>query len=176
MKKLPVILTLLVILSAVYFPGVAHCNDEAIYECWEQLLKKYPSAEALKEQFGSDYYGNDVTWEEKTEPSPHDDSIVLKYTSMSHPGIQISVMSYTYEGEDSFFITLVNVEEAGFGGFLGIDKGSSREDLLKTFGEPDSVEDNRLIYEDDASGYLSIVFELDDEDKVWRMKFENYVD
>jgi len=35
---------------------------------------------------------------------------------------------------------------------------------------------DEAIYEDDASGYLSIVFELDDEDKVWRMKFRNFVD
>ena len=175
MKKL-ILAVFCLVLSASCFPGVAYCNDEAIYECWEQLLERYPSAEALKEQFGSHRYGNDVTWEEATEPSPHDDSIELKYVSMSHPGIQVTVMGYTYEGEDKFFIVLVNVEEAGFGGFLGIDKGSSKADVLKTFGEPDSIEGSRLIYEDDDAGYLSIVFELDDEDKVCRMRFVNHVD
>ena len=174
MKK--IILAVLCLVLSACFPGVAHCNDEAILECWEQLLERYPSAEALKVQFGSDRYGNDVTWEEATELDPHTGSNELKYTTISHPGIQITVMEFTVEGEDKFFITRVNVEEAGFGGFLGIDKGSSKEDLLKTFGEPDRIEDNRLIYEDDESGYLSIVFELDDDDNVWRMIFENYVD
>jgi len=164
------------VLSATCFPVIAHSNDEAIYELWEELLERYPSVEALKEQFGSDNYGNDVTWEEATEPSLHDDSIELKYVSMSHPGIQISVMAFAIEGEDKFFITQVYVKEAGFGGFLGIDKGSAKADVLKVFGEPDSIEDNRLIYEDDDTGYLSIVFELDGEDKVRRMRFANHVD
>ena len=62
------------------------------------------------------------------------------------------------------------------GGFLGIDKGSAKADVLKTFGEPDRIEDNRLVYEDDEAGYLTFSFELDDEDKVCRMRFLSHVD
>jgi hypothetical protein len=138
------------------------------------LYAKYPNAESIKEQFGPDR--DVVTWEEKTEPSPHDESLELKFSSMSHPGISISTMGYTFEGEDRFMILSVNVEEAGFVDFLGIDKGSSREDVIKAFGEPDSIEDNCLIYQDDESGYISFGFEIDDDGKVWRMRFENETD
>jgi len=38
MKKI-ILALFLVALPAACFPEIASCNDEAIYECWEQLLE-----------------------------------------------------------------------------------------------------------------------------------------
>ena len=133
-----------------------------------QLEEKYSSVAALKEQFNDDYYGDDVTWEVNTEPDHQDPSAEMTWTTMNHPGINILVL----ETADSFFLVSVTVEEAGFGGFLGIDKGSSKEDLLQVFGEPDYIEYG-FVYQGDVSGEPLIRFELNDQDEVWRMIYAN---
>ena len=161
-------LLMVVFFSAACFPGVAHCNDNTVFVCMRQLEKKYSSAAALREEFNEDYYGDDVTWEVITEQDHQDPSAEMTWTTMNHPGINILVL----ETEDSFFLVSVTVEEAGFGGFLGIDKGSSKEDLLRVFGEPDYIE-HGFAYKGDESGEPLIRFELNDQNEVWRMIYAN---
>ena len=146
-------------------------SDEAISSLRSQLDEKYPNLEAIRAQFGSGYYGEDATWSETQEPSMHDDTIMLTTTWMMHPAIEIAAT----EVGDNFFLVLVRVEEAGVLDFLGIDKGSSKEDVIRAFGEPDSSDDASLHYED-VSGYTNVRFELDDNDNVWRMRYAVYLD
>ena len=175
MKKFTVCFLVAVMVLAVSCAPALASNDEAIYALSEELYRRFPNVNAMKAQFKAEDYG-DVTWDETEEPSPHDDTLMLKHARMTHPFFEIATTSYTYEGEEKFFLTYVKVEEAGFVDFLGIDKGSSKADVIKTFGEPDSADDEGLYYEDDDAGYINITFILDDDDDVWRMRYASYLD
>jgi len=152
----------------VCFSETAH-SFEAIYECNEQLLQKFPNVEAIKKHFG-----NEAKWQEKTIPSPHDDSLELRLNSMEYPGITINTLGYFLDDEHRFFLTLVNVEKAGIVDFLGIDLGSAREDVIKKFGEPQNIDGNELNYYDESE-YMVITFILEEE-TVIGMKLINYLD
>jgi len=175
MKKIFVAVTALMVFFSFCGCQKAAANDEAMSALYEQLYEKFPSLGALKEKYSADYYGDDVTWSEETMPSPHDADVELKITRMSHTGIEISVMTFNNEGEEMFIITSIRVEEAGSMDFLGIDKGSSRKDVIKAFGEPGRVDDEGLHYEDE-SGYNAVTFVLDDDDNVWRIRYSHYAD
>ena len=176
MKRLAACFLIAVMVVTFSCASALASNDEAIYALSSELYKRFPNVNAIKAQFNSDDFGDDVTWEETTEPSPHDETLILKHSRMTHPFVEIATTSYTYEAEERFFLTLVRVEEAGFVDFLGIDKGSSKADVIKAFGEPDRADDEGLHYEDDDAGYINITFILDDDDDVWRMRYASYLD
>ena len=169
MLKKIILTTLCLSLFAAFSAEIAHCSEEAIYECYEQLLQKYPNVETIRNRFG-----DGARWRITTELSPHDDSLELEYAAMSYPGIEIEAMEFTWDGEDRYFLTSVIVTEAGLTDFLGIDVGSSEEAVISKFGEPYSAEGNELCYEDEA-GYCFITFVIE-SDKVAEMRFENFVD
>ena len=163
------ILTMLCLsLSLMCFSEIAY-SFEAIYECYEQLLQKYPNVETIKKQFG-----DGATWQKRTIPSPHDDSIELQIDSMEYPGIEIRTVGFTHEGEESYFISLLDVKKAGFVKFGGIDLGSERKDVIKAFGKPQQIDGNKLIYYDESE-YMVISFIIENE-IVTGMRFDNYLD
>ena len=168
MLKKIILTALCVSLPVICLSGVAN-GFEAIYDCYEQLLQKYPSVEAIKEQFG-----DGAKWEERTIPSIHDSSVELKITSMEYPGIEIRTLGFTVDGEDSFIIILLRVGEAGFVKFLEAGIDSAREDVVKNFGEPQKIEGNTLIYQDEAEFYL-ITFTTENN-KVVAMSFASFPD
>ena len=142
---------------------------EAIYECNEQLLQKFPNVEAIKNQFG-----DGAKWQARTTPSPHDPDLELRIDGMEYPGIEIHTVGFTLEGEEYFFLVLVSVEKAGIVDFLGLDVGSAREDVIKKFGSPREIDGNELIYYDDSE-YMVIVFIIENSN-VAGMKLINYLD
>jgi len=165
-----IILTVFCIfLSVMYFAEIAH-SFETVDECYKKLVRKFPSVEAIKAEFG-----DRAIWEERTEPSPHDNNLILRITYMSYPGIEISTMGYTWEGKDSFFITSLNVYKAGIVNFSGIDIGSARISVIRKFGRPVSNKNNELRYEDDTTGDMSITFIIE-IDKVVEIRFTSYPD
>ena len=135
----------------------------SIDEFSEQLLQKYPGVEAIKKQFG-----DEANWRRTTESSPHEEDLELISNTMEYPGIEIRTMEYTYQGEDRFFITLTDVTKAGFVTFLGIDIGSSEEDVVKNWGSPDETSSNKLTY--NALAYSYTVFTIENN-KVARMTY-----
>jgi hypothetical protein len=153
----------------MYFSGIAYSSDEVVYKCQEQLLQKYPNVEAIKKQFGAE-----AKWQEETQPSIHDDTLELQIKNMEYPGIEIGTLGYAWEGEYRFFITLLGVKKAGFVTFLGLDVGSAREEAIKTFGGPQEIDGNELIYHDEAE-YTYIIFTIE-KNNVAEMKFVNYLD
>ena len=164
-----ILATLLLSLFMTCFSGFAYGSDEAIFECDEQLLQKFPNVEAIKEQFG-----DEAKWQEKTEPSIHDETLELQIKNMEYPGIEIGTLGYALEGEDRFFITLLDVKKAGFVELLGIGIGSAKEDVIKKFGEPQQLEGNKLIYHTEGE-YRFITFTVENN-KVMEMKSECYLD
>ena len=169
MSKKIILAVLCLFLSVVCFSGIAYSFEEALNECYEQLLQKYPNVEAIKKQFGAE-----AKWQERTEPSIHDKTLKLQINNMEYPGINIRTLGYTIEGEDRFIITLVDVKKAGFVKFGGIDVGSAREDVIKEFGKPQKIEGNKLIFHTDSE-YFYITFTVDNN-KVVEMKFDSYPD
>ena len=168
-KKIVLCLSLL----AVCCPGMVWGSDEAIdkaiNECREQLLQKYPNVEAIKVQFGSK-----AQWQEETQPSIHEPDLELQINNMEYPGIEIATLGYSNEGEYIFFITKVQVKKAGIVDFSGIDVGSSREDVLKTFGEPREIDGNVLVYCDEGGfNYLRFTIE---KNQLTEMRFNTYLD
>ena len=168
MKTLP-LAAFCVSLLAAYFQGTTYGSDQIIYECDQQLLQKYPNVEAIKSQFG-----NEAKWRETTMSSIHDANLELLITEMDYPGIAITTVGYTLEGEDRNFIVKLHTQKAGFVDFLGIDVGAAREEVLKTFGEPREIDGNELIFHDEAL-YTYIVFTLE-KNTVAEMKFTVYLD
>jgi len=168
MKK--IILTALCLsLSLMFSYGNALGSEDAISELNEQLSQKFPNLEEIRINFGGK-----AKWQKSTMPSPHDDNLELEINKMEYPGIEIITLGYTYENEDYFFLNFVRVKEAGIVDFLGIDVGSARVDVIKRFGEPSSIEGNKLSYENE-SGYFEVIFIIEDN-KVAEMSFNNYVD
>ena len=155
---------LLLSMFVTCFPGFAYGSDETIYECSGQLMEKYPNVETIKEQFG-----DEAKWLEETCPSIHDDTLELRINNMEYPGIEIRTLGYDWDEEYRFFITLMDVKKEGFVEFLGIGIGSGKEDVIKKFGEPDTAEENELIYHDEAE-YNFITFTFEDN-RVTEMKF-----
>ena len=168
-KKISLIMLCLYLSVAYFIPDVAYASDEAVYECKQQLLQKFPNVEAIKKQFG-----NEAKWQARTVPSPHDPDLELRIDSMEYPGIRISTLGYTHGGEDSFFITSADVNKAGSVDFLGIDIGSAREVVIKTFGPPQKIDGNELIYYDESE-YMVIKF-IFEKGIVAGMRFDNYLD
>ena len=166
-KRISLIM-LCLFLSVMCFSETAH-SFEALYECYEQLLHKFPNVEAIKKQFG-----DGAKWQVETMPSPHDANLKLRIDSMEYPGIKISTLGYEYEGGYNFFIVLLDVEKAGFIEFLGIDLGSAREVVVKTFGPPQKIDGNKLIYYDESE-YMVIKF-IFEKGIVAGMRFDNYLD
>jgi len=168
MIKKAILTALCLSLSVMCISETAH-GFEAIYECNEQLLQKFPNVEAIKKQFG-----DGAKWQESTMPSIHDANLELQLKNMEHPGIEIRTLGYILEGEDRFFITLADVNKAGFVEFLGIDVGSVREDVVKKFGEPQQIDGNELIYHDeDEFTFIKFVVE---NGIVTEMRLNNYLD
>ncbi|MCL1941322.1 MAG: hypothetical protein FWG09_05205 [Synergistaceae bacterium] len=155
-------------LCVMYLPETARGFDE-IYECSGQLLEQYPNLEAIKKQFGAE-----AKWEKSSMPSPHDPNLELQINSMEHPGMAIRTMGYTVDGEDRFLILLADVKKAGLVKFLEIDIGSSKEDVIKNFGEPQAIEGNQLIYQDEAE-FCLITFTVENN-AVVEMRFNSYPD
>ena len=160
-----ILTALLLSLSVMCFSGIAYGPDEAINECNEQLMQKYPNVETIKEQFG-----NEAKWQQETLVSPHDSTVELLLRHMEYPGIEIR----TLEMEDGYFVVSVGVEKTGFVDFLGIDIGSAKEDVTKKFGEPQQVEGNEHIYHNESE-YTFITFTLENN-KVVGMQLVNYLD
>jgi hypothetical protein len=169
MKKIILVVVCLSLL-VIFSPEHGYCSDEAIFECVEQILQKYPNVEAIKKQFG-----DQAKWQRETEPSPHDPDLELIINNMESPGIEIRTMGYSWEDEDSFFITLLDVKKEGCVEFHGIDIGSNRDDVIKTFGKPYTTEGNKLHYEDSDMGNIAIEFILI-ENKVAEMILRTFVD
>jgi hypothetical protein len=170
MKRMMLFFALLALLVTPAPAQDTSANDEAINACFDQVYEKFPDAETIKK-----HYGDKAKVRETSNPSPHDKNLELKMMSLSYPGMEISTLSYSQEGDDRFIILSLHVAKAGLVDFLGIDIGSAKEDVQKKFGAPDSVEKNELHYVDDESGNLSIIFVLD-KDKVAEMRFANNVD
>ena len=168
MKKL-VLAVLCLSLFAACTPGIAYGSDETIDECREQLLQKYPNVEAIKAQFGSE-----AKWQESTTPSIHDPDLELQITGMEYPGIEISTLGYSNAGEDRYFITKLYVKKAGLVDFMGVDVGSSRENVIATFGKPQEIDGNILIYHTESE-YIYIRFTIENN-KVAEMIFNAYLD
>ncbi|MCL2768305.1 MAG: hypothetical protein FWE49_06240 [Synergistaceae bacterium] len=168
MVKRIILATFCLTLLVTCFSEVAR-SSEVISECSEQLLQKYPSIEAIEEQFR-----DGAKWQEKTVPSPHDSNLELHIKTMEYPGISIGTLEYTSDDEYRYFIISVDVEKAGFVDFLGIDIGSTAGDVKKIFGEPQQIEGNMLAYEDDNGFYL-ICFIIENN-KVKEMKFRTFLD
>ena len=163
MKKI-ILAALCLSLSVMCFSGAAFGSDEAIYDCQEQLLQKYPSVEAIKKQFGAE-----ARWREETQPSIHDPTLELQITHMEYPGMEIDTLGYVLEGEERFFITLLAVKKAGFVTLLGVDVGSAREEVIKTFGDPQEIDGNGLVYRDEAE-FVYIKFTIE-ENGVAEMRY-----
>ena len=144
--------------------------DNAIYECYDRLLQKYPSAEAI-----SKHFGGEAKWQKDAVPSPHDENLKLIINDMEHPGIKISTLGYSYEDEDCFFITRMDVKKAGLENFLGIDIGSAKEDVIKTFGPPRIIEGDKFIYHDSESESNRLTFTIKNG-SVAEMKYDKYLD
>ena len=156
-KKFSAVLCLY--LFVMLFPAIARSFniDDVIYEAYDQLLQKYPNVEAIRKQFG-----DRAVWREETEPSPHDNSVELKFSYMEYPGIEIQTLEFALEEENRFYITFLNVEKAGFVNFGGIDIGSASEDVINLFGVPHEIEGNELIYLDE-SGYTIVTFTIENQ-------------
>ena len=56
----------------------------------------------------------------------------------------------------------------------GIDVGAAREEVIKTFGEPQEIDGNELIFHNEAA-YTYIVFTVE-KNTVAEMKFNVYLD
>ena len=168
MKTLPLAAFCASLLAAC-FPGTAYASDAIIYECNQQLLQKYPNMEAIKSQFGSG-----AEWQESTMSSMHDASLELLITEMEYPGISIIAVGYTLEGEDRHFIVKLHTQKMGIVDFLGVDVGAAREEVIKTFGEPQEIDGNELIFHDEAT-YTYIIFAIENNTVV-EMKFNVYLD
>ena len=172
MKKL-VLAVLCLSLFAVCSSEIAYGSDEeevvVVYVCNEQLLQKYPNVEAIKAQFGSE-----AKWQESTQPSIHEPDLELQVTEMEHSGVEMSTLGYKLEDEYRFFITKLYVKKAGFVDFLGVDVGSAREDVVKSFGEPQEIDSNVLIYHDEGEfNYIRFTIE---NNNVAEMIFNAYLD
>lgn len=178
MKRLIVIISLAVLILTtlcvsdivrIISADAAIQTIDAINKCRDQLLQKYPSVEAISKQFG-----DGAKWQEKTIPSPHDENLELQIKNMEYPGIEIHTLGYTLEDEDRFFIISLRVKEAGYVDFLKVDIGSAREDVIKSFGKPQKIEGNVLMYHDEAEFYL-ISFTIENN-VVVKMRFDCYPD
>ena len=156
-------------LLAEFFPVTAYASDQIVYECHQQLSQKFPDVEAIKSQFGSE-----AEWQETTMSSMHDANLELLLTEMEYPGISITALGYTLEGEDRNFIVKLHTQKAGFVDFLGVDVGAAKEEVLKTFGEPQEIDGNELIFHDDAL-YTYIIFTIE-KNNVAEMKLNVYLD
>ena len=167
--KTPLLAAFCVSLLAAFIPGTTYASDAIIYECNQQLLQKYPDVEAIKSQFGSE-----AEWQESTMSSMHDASLELLIREMEYPGISIIAVGYTLEGEDRHFIVKLHTQKAGFVDFLGIDVGAAREEVIRTFGEPQEIDENELIFHDEAQ-YTYIIFAIENN-TVMEMKFNVYLD
>jgi len=163
-------LLVLLLFIALLTSGTAQAHSpEAIYELNDQLRQKFPNVEAIKEQFG-----DEAKWQARTAPSLHDDNLELRIDSMEYPGIEISTVGFTLDGEVYFFLVLVNVEKAGYVKFLDLDVGSARADVIRAFGEPQQVEGNELTYFDDSE-YMVVKFIIENNN-VAGMRLINYLD
>ena len=168
MIKKIILAALCLSLCVVCSPEITY-GFEAINELNRQLLEKYPNIETVKKQFGAE-----ARWHEKIVPSPHDPNLDLVITYMEHPSIEIRTMGYTNEDGDRFFMLLTAVKEAGIVKFLGIDIGSTWQDVKNKFGEPQAIEGNKLVYEDEAGFY--IVNFIIQNNVVAEMNFNSYPD
>ena len=169
MLKKIVLAAICISLFVLYFPEITHSYDDAMDELFEQIINEFPNLEAIKNRFG-----DGAKWQESTIPSPHDDTLELQIKNMEYSGVEINTLSYVYDDEESFFITLLNVKKAGIVKFLGLDVGSARDDVIKTFGEPQIIEGNELIYHDeDEFNFIKFVIE---NNEVTEMRFIRYLD
>ena len=168
MVKRTILAVLCLSVFLMCFSETAH-SFEAMYECYEQLLQEFPNVEAIKKRFE-----NTAEWHVETVPSPHDADLKLRIDSMVNPGIEISTLGYTLEGEDYYFLILMDVKESGFVKFGGIDLGSASEDVIEAFGPPQQVDGNELLYYDESE-YMVIKFILEEEIVVG-MVLNNYLD
>ena len=168
MIKKVILIAVCLSLFVICLSGIAY-GFQAIYDCYGQLLQKYPSVEAIKEQFG-----DGARWEERTIPSIHDSELELQIKSMEYPGIEIRTLEYAIEGENSYSIIFLRVSESGFVKFLEVGVGSAREDIINSFGEPQRVEENSLFYNDEGEFYL-VTFTIENN-KVAAMSFANFPD
>ncbi|MCL1876231.1 MAG: hypothetical protein FWF87_08255 [Synergistaceae bacterium] len=169
MFKKIVLVAFLLSLSAIWLPEIVCAADETIYELSEQLSSKFPTVEAIKVKFG-----DGAEWEEETMPSPHDPGLTLYIKHMKHPEMEIRTMGYASEDGDRLIILFLNAKKAGFVDFLGVDIGSSKEDVVKKFGSPQETEGNELRYKDENE--FCLVTFIVENNKVVRMSFSCYPD
>jgi len=136
--------------------------QDPVSELGSRISQKYPNFEALKTQFG-----NQAEWQERTEPNMHDEKALDIIRVMNSPGIDISTLEAPHI--DRFFITSIFVKNSGIQDFLGIDIDSSRDDVIRIFGEAHEIEGNRLSYYND-SGHLGARFVIEN-DRVIEMSY-----
>jgi len=114
-------------------------DQDPVSELGSRIDQKYPDLDAIKAQFGVQ-----AKWVETTEPNLHEPEFNMIIRTMGSPGIDIQTLEIPQH--DRFFITGIVVKSSGTQDFLGIYTGSSREDVITTFGDPHEIGDNKLIY------------------------------
>jgi len=158
-----------------------HGEVDLVAEIRNILEEKYHSIEAIRAIFGSQ-----ANWEETAEhdtghPNPQITSFELDYIMVS-PGAEIRGLSrwYVYaDGRVEFqhIILDFSIENSGIQDFLGIDVGSSREDVIRRFGDPQiireaEIEGNRIVYSDHFWGSHTVSFIIEN-DRVIKMIYHD---
>jgi hypothetical protein len=156
---------------ALYCTNTAAAAQELpdpVAELASRIQLKYPNLGAIKNQFG-----DQAIWEKTTSPNLHVPGEMDIIRKMESPGIEIGTLEVPHI--DRFFTISVAVNNNYLEDFLGIDIGSSREDVIKTFGNRYETEGNNLIYYDLEAGYNVVVFVIENG-TVIEMIYLLYVD
>jgi len=141
---------------------------DPVIELSLSISQKYNDLETIKKQFVQ------AKWEETAEPNLHDNNETNILRIMKSQGIEITTLEIPYI--DRFFVTSVAVKGSGIENFLGIDIGSSMEDVKRIFGAPHEMDKNRFIYSDSESGYNSVYFDFENNGVVAEMRYDAHVD
>ena len=143
-------------------------QTDPVIELSSSISQKYQDLETIQKQF------DQAKWEETAVQNLHDNNETNIIRKMQCQGIEIATLEVPHI--DRFFVTSVAVNDSGLENFLGIDIGASLGDVEKIFGTPHEIQDNRFIYSDMESGYLSVYFVFENDGVVAEMRYDAYVD
>lgn len=140
-------------------------------ELYHVVRAVFPSREAIDARFG-----DRGRWSTRMLVSIHDGVSKYKQDTMDYPGIRIQLVDFRSE----ILVHRVDVQRRGLFSFLGIDIGSSRNDVIRRFGKPFDADAGRLHYglsEDDEIAYPVAGLDIYTKNgRVTRMIYGEYFD
>lgn|GEM_PF-2554089 len=105
-------------------------------------------------------------------PNSYNSDIIDKTFIMEYEGLLFDIYHCSSSGKE--ILTNIEIYSSKYEMKYGLSVGAPSDLVLKTFGYPDEISINKMVYQ--IGDYYSIIFEFDSENKIDLIDFDTYID